>query len=434
MAAVAPIPLAERPAWVQETVHRFRTAYRREDGLLMISVHPDGSAQRRVPVIADFGDVLPFLEELGAADVVDEQLALAEPHLWNGLYRRDGRVRLFLNHDWLLGLLELARQRDGDETLVRRVQTASRALHDHFQRDGFLIDEVPEWGPWTSRLWPASPFNGGYIELWVEEAAMTQETAPLDWARDLARAWVETETFQEAGVFEPRHSVRLPAMQPIRRRASTMRARLFKDNTNLLWGLLTLADATGESRWRDAVDRWLEGFVRHFYGAGLPFSFLDRDLNGYEPTLKAAFSALDLLTDLHDAGVGEGRALDLARETAAVWLDLQWPNGLFPAAPGAEYDHLDANVDLAVAFVKLAALGVPEADRLAEAADRCRRAVLEHHAAPAGYVLAVDRYGHPTDDRVLVKYQALITKLALLPEDPADLAGDTELLSLLRDR
>ncbi|HIL56633.1 MAG TPA: hypothetical protein EYG39_01830, partial [Rhodothermales bacterium] len=133
MTAVAPIPLAERPAWVQETVHRFRTAYRREDGLLMISVHPDGSAHRRVPVIADFGDVLPFLEELGASDVVDEQLALAEPHLWNGLYRRDGRVRLFLNHDWLLGLLELARQRDGDEALVRRVQTASRALHDHFQ-------------------------------------------------------------------------------------------------------------------------------------------------------------------------------------------------------------------------------------------------------------------------------------------------------------
>jgi len=33
-----------------------------------------------------------------------------------------------------------------------------------------------------------------------------------------------------------------------------------------------------------------------------------------------------------------------------------------------------------------------------------------------------------------VKYQALITKLALLPEDPADLAGNTELLSLLRDR
>ena len=155
---------------------------------------------------------------------------------------------------------------------------------------------------------------------------------------------------------------------------------------------------------------------------------------GYDHTLKAAFSALDLLVDLHAAGVGEGRALDLAREIAAAWLPLQWPEGLFPAAPQADYDHLDANVDMAVALVKLAALEGTDTEPLASAADRCRRAILEHHAAPAGYVLAVDREGRVVDGRVLVKYQALLTKLALLPDDPADLVGNTEILSLLRDR
>lgn len=432
--AVVAHSLETRPAWVQEVVHRFRTEYRRDDGLLMIAVHPDGSPQRRVPVLADFGDILPFLEELGEHEVVDEQLRLAEPHLWNGLYQRDGRVRLFLNHDWLLGLLELARQRDGNPHLLAMVQTASRALHQHFQRDGFLIDERPEAGPAKSKLWPASPFNGGYIELWVEEAEITGTEEPLEWARLLASAWVETRTFQAHGVFEPRHSVRVPAIQSARRRLSTMRARLFKDNTNLLWGLLTLADATGERRWRQAVDHWLDGFVRHFYGAGMPFAFLDRELLGYDRSLKAAFSALDLLVDLHDAGVGEGRTLELAREIAEAWLALQWPNGLFPAAPGADLDHLDANVDLAVALVKLAAHDSGTRERYLEAAHRCRSALLQHHASPAGYVLAVDRYGRYADSRVLVKYQALLTKLALLPDDPADLVGNTDLLSLLRDR
>ncbi|MEL6617047.1 MAG: hypothetical protein AAFQ43_14995, partial [Bacteroidota bacterium] len=353
---------------------------------------------------------------------------------WHGLYRRDGRVRLFLNHDWLLGLLELARQRDGDPHLVGMVQEASATLRQRLQRRGFLLDEVPEFGPLASKLWPASPFNGGYIELWVEEAEMTGETAPLEAAKALGKAWIETETFKQHGLFEPRHSVRFPWLQAPRRRAGTMRARLFKDNTNLLWGLLTLAQATGESLWRDAVDRWMEGFVTSFYGAGLPYAHADRDLVGYDRSLKAAFSALDLLVDLHDAGVGEGRALDLAREVAAAWMDLQWDNGLFPATPTAEHDHLDANVDMAVALVKLAALDGADPGPLAEAADRCRRAVLQHHAVPAGYAQAVNRGGRVVDPKVTVKYQALITKLALLPEDPSDLVGNTDLLSLLRDR
>ncbi|MEM6328247.1 MAG: hypothetical protein AAF791_14120 [Bacteroidota bacterium] len=428
-------PAASHPAWVSEIVDRFRAgAYSREDGLLMISVEADGTPRRRVPVIADFGDVLPFLEAFGAPEIVDEQLRLAEPHLWHGLYQRDGRVRVFLNHDWLLGLLDLARQREDDPELLRRVRTASRALRHHFHRGGFLIDEVPPRGWWARWFWPASPFNGGMIELWTEEAERTGDAAPLRWATELAEAWTGTATFTRHGVFEPRHAVRVPALQRGRRRLSTMRARLFKDNTNLVWGLLALAEATRDPRWTEAVERWLDGFTRTFYGAGLPFAFLDRRLVGYRPTLKAAFSSLDLLVGLHQAGVGQGRALDLAREIADVWLGLRWPNGLFPAHPGADRDHLDANVDMAVALVHLAAADPDAAERYTEAAHRCRDAVLAHHAAPAGYVLAVDRDGQTMDGRVLVKYQTLLTKLALLPEDPARLGDDPGRLALLRDR
>ena len=67
-------------------------------------------------------------------------------------------------------------------------------------------------------------------------------------------------------------------------------------------------------------------------------------------------------------------------------------------------------------------------------ADRCARAVLEHHAGPTGYALAVDREGRVRDGSVVVKFQALLTKLAFLPSDPAALAGNAALLSLLRDR
>ena len=72
----------------------------------------------------------------------------------------------------------------------------------------------------SAALWPASPFNGGYIELWVEEADLTGDAAPLRAAEALATAWVGTETFQRHGLFEARRSVRLPALQRIGRRMS----------------------------------------------------------------------------------------------------------------------------------------------------------------------------------------------------------------------
>ena len=425
--------LRSRPAWIEPIVRHFGSTYRRPDGLLMISVDPEGAPVRDTPVIADLGDILPFLDAFGEHAIVDEQLELAKAHLWRGLYQRDGRVELFLNHDWLLGLLDLARRRD-DGAILDMVREASATLRSTLMRRGFLIDEVPEFGGAMARLWPASPFNGGFIELWVEEAELTGEAAPLDAARRLGEAWIGTETFRAHGLFEARRSVRLPALQRVGRQLSGLRARLFKDNTNLLWGLLTLGEATGEPHWRAAVDRWLEGFRDHFFGGGMPFAYVDRHLRGHDRSLKAAFSALDLLTDLHAAGVGEGRALDLAREVAASWLALRWDSGLFPAAPGADRDHLDANVDMAVALVKLAALAPDVADEAVEAAAVCRDAVLRHHLTPAGYAIAVGPSGAVVDGRVLVKYQALLTKLALLPDDPADLAGDADLLSLLRDR
>ena len=423
-------PAAARtaPPWVAPLLARFRGVYRRPDGLLQIAVGPDGASVRDVPLIADFGDVLPFLDALGAHDIVDEQLRLAEPHLWRGLYRRDGRVRLFLNHDWLLGLFELGRTRPA---ALRMARQASRALRDTFVRDGFLIDERPA-DVARAQLWPASPFNGGFAELWVEEHHLTGEAAPLRAAVALGEAWIGTELFREHGLFGPQRSLRSPLVSRALARRSSLGARLFKDNTNLVWGLLALAEATGDDRWRAACERWLSGFVRRFLHRGVPVSTVDRRLEPGPATLKAAFASVDLLVDLDRAGVGEGRAREVAEEIAQAWIALQWPNGLFPETPSADRDHLDANVDMAVALVRLAAGSPNLADALVAASMRCREAILAHHPVSAGLALAVGRDGELVDGTVLVKYQALATKLALLPDDPAELDAETD--RLLRDR
>jgi hypothetical protein len=213
--------------------------------------------------------------------------------------------------------------------------------------------------------------------------------------------------------------------------AATLQVQLFKDNTNFVWSLLALAQATGDARWAAMVLRWVEGFETLFLNEGEVWLWLDRSLQGHDISLKAAFSAIDLLCDIALVDLSD-RALMLAETIAQRWLGLQWENGLFPETPDGRGDHLDGVVDMAMALMKLA--GITKNHVYAAAAARAARGVVAHHETPNGLVLRVDRDGAVVSGRIIVKYQSLALKLALAPADPAQFIGDDDLLVLLRDR
>jgi hypothetical protein len=148
--------------------------------------------------------------------------------------------------------------------------------------------------------------------------------------------------------------------------------------------------------------------------------------------LKAAFASIELLCDAQVGLPGPVSWLDHACRIADFWMVRQWPNGLFPLSPDAAADHLDANTDMAVALNKLAER-TGRGD-LRSAARRCTEGLLEQHRRPAGYVLSVDRQGRTVDGRIMIKYQALLLKLALLDERYGPIYQDAARLSLLRDR
>lgn len=414
------------PPWAEQVLDRLTRRYRGADGLLLTALDERGQVLDAEPLIADFGDVLPYLAYFGCADAALDQVRRAQPYLWRGLYRRRGRVQAFFNHDWLVGLIELYRL-TGERWLLDLAVTAADALRAHFDARGLLLDEPVRLTAWRSWLRRASPFGGGYIEPLVELAELTGEERFLAHAQRLAAAWLATQPFRAQGVF--RRVFGLPLAGALAKRAP---ARLFKDHTNLLYGLLALYEVTGEATLRQAIERWLDAFAAHFWNGGQVFLLVDDRLRGYQPELKAAFAALDLLCACAHVGIGGPRTLDLARRIADCWLGEQWPSGLFPAAPGARHDHLDANTDMAVALAKLSAL---TNDRhYWQAADRCAAALLAQHAGPHGYVLAVSPEGAVVDGRVIVKYQALLLKLALLDLAGDHLFDDALPARLLRDR
>lgn len=426
---VATIPAT--PPWVTSIKEHFTSTYIGDHGIMITNMNADGSADDAEPVVSDFGDILPFLWYYGMHDFSASQLELAKSWLQDGLYVSNGRTKLFFNHDWLLGLLDLYRQ-SGNKELLEMSEKGARTIERRFFQEDLLIDEPIRLRYWRTWLAPASPFNGGYIELWLDIYRYTNNSDYLKLAERSAKGWINTPDFKNHGVFSRVICARSSFINKIAIGRTRLRARLFKDNTNLVWSILVLFQRTNDDLWKNALLTWLDGFEKYFWNKGNVHLMLDPDLKGYNSSIKAGFSSLDLLCDMHDAEVDQERVLKMATAIADFWLENQWHNGLFPEVPGGDADHLDANVDIVVGLAKLYA--ITHEQKYLDALTHCREAVLKLHEMPLGYCQSVDSNGQPSDARIKIKYQGLLTKLAILPQDPIDIFKDVDKLELLRDR
>ena len=423
--------LCDDRGWIERLLDRVESDYLGSHDLLATIVSAEGVVQDDEPLIADFGDVLPFMEHFGRQKFVRKQIDLARSYLKSSLYSQNGRVRLFSNHDWLLGLLELHRI-TGESSFLRTARDGATELIQNFVIKGLLVDEAPSWRHPRTLLCAASPFNGGYIELLIELHRETGAPIFKNAAEQLAAAWVDTADFKRRGLFSRQLCAYSRTIGTLLRPATQMRARLFKDNTNLVWGLLDLFLATRGKIWETAINSWILQFEKNWLNDGLPYLWLDNHFSGKQVLLRAAFSTIDLFCDLAMNSFSADHALNLARRIADRWLESQWENGLFPEYPGCNFDHLDSNVDMSVALMKLAALTSDSS--YSTAAAKTANATVTIHQANRGLVLSVSREGAVADSRIFVKYQALALKLAILPKSPAALIDDPHLLYLLRDR
>lgn len=430
MTTQATIQTPEIP-WVKAHMDLFPSIYLGDHGMMITNMNADGSADIDEPVVADFGDILPFLWYFGMHEFSIDQIEKTSDWCRKGLYISEGRTRLFFNHDWLLGLIDLYRQ-SGRQELLSMAEEGASTIGEDFFHGGLLMDERMRLDHWRSWLKPASPFNGGYIELWVDLYRATDDVKYLEYARRLASGWIGTADFKNYGLFSRKLCAWSESLNKLVMLTARLRTRLFKDNTNLVWGILILYQQTGERQWLDAIVKWITGFERHFFNGGDVVLMLDMNLNPYNSSLKAGFSSLDLLCDLHHAGIDQERVLRLAESVADFWIRQQWDNGLFPEFTDGNHDHLDANVDIVVGLAKLFA--ITGDNRYLDSLSRCRQAILRWHKGPMGYCQSVDKLGNAVDDHIKIKYQGLIIKLALLPDDPSDLFDRADLLELLRDR
>jgi hypothetical protein len=341
---------AEACGWnddlVRQHLERLRRGLRRPDGMLA-TMFRGRQCIDETPLVADLGDTAPFLAALGHPDEAIDLARRCRPFLRDGLFTSGNVVRLFDNHDFLLGLLEI-HSATRDEGALEMAEQGMRTLVREFEVRGLLIDRVVDGRrPWLAS---ANPFNGGYIELAVDLHARTGDAVHLAAARRWADAWVRTPGFRARGVFSRFNTPALPWVGEARSRVSRHgAARLFKDNTNLAWSLLRL-HAVDRDR-ADHLRRFLRGFRAVFHRDGIVRLTDARPRSAFD--LSASTFSIDLLCDLAAAGIDRPETLALARGIADTCLAQRWPNGLFPSDHRGDRDHLDLMTDLGVALHKL---------------------------------------------------------------------------------
>ena len=412
--------------WLSRVLERLTTNWRREDGMYATVFRGD-SVIDDTPLVADLGDFAPFLAMFGHQDFALALVESTRPHLKHGLFSQSGDIWLFENHDFVLGLVELYTATK-EPALLDRAMEAVVSLQRHFEHKGLLVDWLD--GRLRDRVLAlANPFNGGYIELCCDLYEVTQEEWLLETARRWARAWLRTPYFRLHGLFARFNSARLPLAGYVASRVARFGpVRLFKDNTNLVWSLAALYRLTGDKWLEKGIARFVRAFRSKIWSSGRVKPGISRRADFH---LGSAMAALDLLCDLAQTG-SHPAALDLARGIADVCLTQQRPNGTYATGRSDGPDHLDWNTDVGIALWKFWELSGDK--RYADAAIRGWSGNLETHDTSLGLVMAVDAAGQPVDDRIVVKYQALVLKSALLWELPGGIYDNRHLWLLLRDR
>lgn len=383
------------------------------------------------PLLDDFGDVSPFLIQYGEKELVKNHFDNSKPFIEGGLFCYNNEIKLFDNHDWLLGLIDAYRQTNDDVYLSTAIEAVETLIND-FLIDGILIDKKISFKNLDCFLGKANPYNGGYVELLLELYLVTTNKYYLELSEKIIRAWAETPYFISEGLFPYIASQRFRFLNPVFKYRSLVAARLFKSNTNLIYSIISLYELTDSNEWKYILVKWLSGFERLMFDDGKVNMIVPHFGVPKLNDLKAGFSAFDILCDLYKVNIAKEKTLFMATKIADYWIDLQWDNGLWPISEGRNENHIDANIDLAVALTKF--YSITKNTKYWEAYLRAKKGLFKNHYTQFGYVMSVNKKGDCINSEIKVKYQSLFLKLTFFPETPVDVYDDELLKKLIRDR
>ncbi len=401
-----------------------------------------GNSMMNHEIFSDLGDYMIFLLYFGEAEFVESQIALLKKRLKKYVLVSSfptkhikNLVKSYEYTDLLFGLIDYWQAEPGN--------FARRRLLDCVANNGLRIFKqfkVPKsfYSYDLFFAWPVfDTRDGTFLEIYSDLYNLTLDRAYLDAALRIFETLVCSSFYKKYNLF-PDYQFYYGLDNLLTILGYKGRATICKNNTNTLFGLLSLYKTTKDEQIKVVINNVLgeiERRVRPSNGLVPQYIYPTGEIGGAKAFLTASFSLIDFLCDWH-VEIGETKHLDLAKLVADFWSDFQsQQTGLFPTFSGGESTFLDSETDMFVALYKLAELLGVAGNKYKKMADLCLEGILKYHGQN-DYALSVDcSNGNVVDVTQRTKFLTLFLKAIILKiNEEKPIYKNEWLHSLLRDR
>ena len=366
-----------------------------------------------------YGDAYPKIRKLGKFVIIPE-----------------------FNTDALLGLTEFHRL-TGDETALETAETIIKSLNKHFVKNGYI------YSLFLTGLKINVPFvrgmNGLYVELLTDLYDITKDEKYIEIAENLAKAWINLDFFKKNKLFPNSYFVKAKYLNKLWRDAK--KVTIFKHNTSIVNGLLSLYKKIKEEKLLKAIDQWIFTIKKRFFVNTIYGKLNIKNKTISEPLLKYSFSMIDILSYAYHL-TKNSNYLDFAEDIASFWIKRKSKINLLSQYPDKRGTLIDAITDFCISLFRLGELRKNKFYK--NVGIEIMRANMKYHVyqpnensefiggdpcfLPA-FVDSVDyETGQPLTKRVKPKFIALMLKPVIYLESGERIYKNENIFKLMRDR
>jgi hypothetical protein len=454
----------------ERVIRLFKSEFLNSDGLISRS-NPPGPRT----IFDNFDDIAPFLLWWDAKDFLLEQVGRLSKQSFEPILRYGNLLHAYKIDEYIGGLNVIAKA-TGDRHARELCDDAVDRCWAYFGDPSVGFAEFydfdtgkrsPYFSPWAAGLLEsfleidqhdaeALKRIDGILDLWWSHSYVEQTgLLPFRGSFDFSHAATE-KLWARCGLWCGEPPIRWPECNGASIRNMLRRSRLvnsarrfcwerlesgawsqiMKSNTTPIFLALALYARTGDEKWRGRIERWFRSVMTATNTGNGVCGLVRNGKAAGPPTLVASFIVIDAACDSWWVLGRRDELLRFARDIADACLGWRWENGLIPMRPADDRDHLDGQIDFAVALRRLAELTGEE--RYFDESIDILRAALSIHERPDGYCTHVRQNGSVValpQNTIDPKYNGLVLKgLISLATLDRPIYGSNDLHDLFKDR
>jgi len=448
--------------YISELVNLITHDFVNKEGLISATYPPS-----KENILSHLDDVFPFLLHFDFhRSFLKSQILKSRRYTRHGLILSNGRIVSYCNDEYL-GALFAYYQKYKEKWVYKLILESLAGIKDFLVRENVLCTfydvDLNKNTPLVS-----SPLTGALIEVLIENRNLLGQKK--FWVDRVVKysleEWLKCNFFKEYSLFPSKiflknefknkifSRVNFPLPSRIKKLSGSTfyyatdykkrianflyeapigeKVQCMKENTNLVFCLIEAYKTYKEQKYKEGVEKWIEGLKRNLYKENFVYKFWAPGKNPRIIELTQNFSVIDILSDTYKFVSKKREYLDLAEKIVERWINEMWGINLVPRFPGAFYNHLDEQTDFCISLMRLYELTGKR--KYQEIAQNIFEAVLKFHRATHGYISSVTNKGKPLNLDISPKYNSLLLKAFILFMEGGGIYKSHYLHNLMKDR